>query len=115
MKWIVLIISCLALSGCQAMIYGTATDFNQLTLGMTKSEVVAVLGSPVSVGANADTGEETLVYKRMRHAISDWPRLYLVTLRDGKLIRYGEAPVSPTDGGGGRRLAIEVMPGVWSY
>lgn len=57
---------------------------------MTKPEVIAVLGSPVSVSADGDRGEEYLVYKRMKHAISEWPRTYLVTFREGKVVKYGE-------------------------
>lgn len=78
------------LSGCQAVIYGTASDFQGVELGMTKSQVIQVLGTPISVSANADTGEEQLIYKRMKHAISEWPRTYEVTLRNGKVVRFGE-------------------------
>jgi hypothetical protein len=79
-----------ALIGCQAMIYGTAADFEKLSLGMTKAQVIGVLGRPVSVSADSDTGEESLAYKRMKHAVSEWPRTYLVTLRNGKVVKYGE-------------------------
>ena len=78
------------LCGCQAMIYGTASDFENISIGMTKAEVIKVLGSPVSVSADEDKGEEYLIYKRMKHAISAWPRTYSVTLRNGKVIKYGE-------------------------
>jgi len=80
----------LFLPGCQAIVYGTATDFEKLSLGMTKSEVINILGSPVSVSADGDKGEEYLIYKRMKHAISEWPRTYTVTLRGGKVVKYGE-------------------------
>ena len=53
------------LTGCQAAIYGTASDFEGLSLGMTKAEVIRVLGSPVAVHADGDEGEEYLIYKRM--------------------------------------------------
>lgn len=72
------------------MVYGTAADFNNLSIGMSKSQVIDELGSPVSTSANADTGEETLVYKRMKHAISEWPRTYTVTLRNNEVVSYGE-------------------------
>lgn len=78
------------LAGCQAMIYGTASDFEKLQLGMTKPEVIAAIGTPVSVEADADKGEEVMVYKRMKHAISEWSRTYAVVLRNGKVVRYGE-------------------------
>ena len=78
------------LAGCQAIIYGTASDFEKVQLGMTKAEVIAAIGSPVSVEADADKGEEVMVYKRMKHAISEWARTYAVVLRNGKVVRYGE-------------------------
>lgn len=78
------------LTGCQAIIYGTASDFEKISLGMTKEQVIQTLGSPVSVSADGDKGEEFLIYKRMKHAISEWPRTYSVTLRDGKVVKYGE-------------------------
>ncbi len=78
------------LIGCQAIVYGTASDFNGLSLGMTKQQVIQVLGNPTSVGMDGDKGEEYLIYKRMKHAISEWPRTYQVTLRGGKVVRWGE-------------------------
>jgi outer membrane protein assembly factor BamE (lipoprotein component of BamABCDE complex) len=84
------VIALIFLGGCQAMVYGTAADFNKISLGMAKEQVIKVLGSPVSVSADADKGEEYLIYKRMKHAISEWPRTYMVTLRNGKVVKYGE-------------------------
>lgn len=78
------------LAGCQAAIYGTASDLEGLSLGMTKAEVIKVLGSPVAVHADGDKGEEYLIYKRMKHVISDWARTYQVTLRNGRVVKYGE-------------------------
>jgi outer membrane protein assembly factor BamE (lipoprotein component of BamABCDE complex) len=78
------------LTGCQALVYGTASDFEKVSLGMSKAQVIEVLGSPVSVSADGDKGEEYLIYKRMKHAISEWPRTYAVTLRGGKVVKYGE-------------------------
>ena len=57
---------------------------------MTKADVIKEIGNPVSIAADADKGEEYLVYKRMKHAVSEWPRTYMVTLRDGKVVKYGE-------------------------
>lgn len=42
------------LTGCQAMPYGTAADIAKIPLGITKAEVVQILGAPVSVGAAGD-------------------------------------------------------------
>lgn len=86
----ILLLAVATLVGCQAMVYGTASDFERISLGMTKSQVTGVLGSPVSVSADGDKKEEYLIYKRMKHAISEWPRTYSVTLRDGKVVKYGE-------------------------
>ncbi len=80
----------LLLTGCQALIYGTASDFNRLSLGMSKDDVLMLLGTPIAASADATTGEESFIYKRMKHAISEWPRTYIVTFKDGKLIRFGE-------------------------
>ncbi|MDC5758547.1 outer membrane protein assembly factor BamE [Vibrio europaeus] len=79
-----------SLTGCQAAIYGTASDFMDIDIGMSESQVMEVLGSPVSKSVNPDTGLMTLEYKKMRHAISDWARMYQVTFKDGKVIGYGE-------------------------
>ncbi|RZB34656.1 MAG: hypothetical protein SRB1_00424 [Desulfobacteraceae bacterium Eth-SRB1] len=80
----------LLLAGCQAAIYGTATEFNKLSLEMTKTQVIKALGEPVSVSVDGDKDEEYLVYKKMKHAISAWPRTYMVTLRNGKVVKWGE-------------------------
>lgn len=76
--------------GCQAMVYGTASDMNKLSIGMTKTEVIKTIGEPVSTSMDGDKHEELLIYKRMKHAVSEWPRTYQVTLRDGKVIKWGE-------------------------
>jgi len=89
-KKLVAVAAAIFLAGCQAMVYGTASDFEKISLGMTKEQVIQTLGSPVSVSADGDKGEEYLIYKRMKHAISEWPRTYSVTLRGGKVIKYGE-------------------------
>lgn len=84
------LLASLFLVGCQAMIYGTASDFEKVSIGMTKTQVFEVLGSPAASHADGDKGEEYLIYKRMKHAISDWPRTYSVTLRGGRVVKYGE-------------------------
>ena len=89
LRWIAVAAS-LFLASCQAVVYGTATDFEKIHLGMTKAEVIAAIGRPVAVSADGDRGEETLVFKRMKHAVSAWPRTYAVTLRDGVVVKFGE-------------------------
>ena len=87
---IIIVVFATLLAGCQAIVYGTASDFEKISLGMSKAQVVEVLGSPVSISADGDKGEEYLIYKRMKLAISEWPRTYAVTLRGGKVVKYGE-------------------------
>lgn len=78
------------LSGCQAIAYGTAADFNQLQTGMGREGVEQRLGSPLSTEANAERREERLIYKRMS-SVSSWaPTYYDVLLRDGKVVEFGE-------------------------
>ena len=84
------VVALIFLAGCQEMVFGTASDFEKISLGMTKAQVIQTLGSPVSVSADGDKGEEYLIYKRMKNAILEWPRTYSVTLRDGKVVKYGE-------------------------
>lgn len=74
------------------MVYGTASDFNNLRVGMSKSEVVMTLGNPDATSANGDTKEETLVYRKMRGVVSWAPRLFDVKLKDGKVTSWGEHP-----------------------
>jgi hypothetical protein len=85
-----LTVTSLFLTGCQAVIYGTASDFKRLKLGMTKAEVISAIGTPVSISADGDKNEEYLIYKRMKHMISEWPRTYSVTLRNDHVVKYGE-------------------------
>lgn len=84
-----LVLSATTLSGCQ-VIYGMSADFAKISLGMTKAQIIEILGQPVSVAADADKDEESLIYKRMKHFFSEWPRTYEVVLRSGKVVRYGE-------------------------
>lgn len=86
---VLILLATATLSGCH-IIYGTAADFAKISLGMTKAQVIDVLGTPVAVSADADKGEERLVYKRMKHALSEYPRTYEVVLRGGQVVRFGE-------------------------
>lgn len=79
-----------ALSACQAMVYGTASGFDKLQIGMTKDQVIDAVGEPVATEAEGDRHEEYLIYKKMKHAVSAWPRTYKVTLRDGHVVKWGE-------------------------
>ena len=83
------ILAASTLSSCH-IIYGTAADFAEISLGMNKAQVIEILGAPIGVSADADKNEEALIYKRMKHVLSEYPRTYEVVLRDGKVVRYGE-------------------------
>ena len=72
------------------MVYGTASDFDKLAVGMSKEQVIKILGHPVSTGADGDKNEEYLEFKKMRHTVSEWPRMFQVTLRNGKVVKWGE-------------------------
>lgn len=79
----------LSLVGCQDAMHGTGEDIAKVTLGMTKPQVINVLGKPSSVGG--DDSVEKLYYRKMGH-VTDWePTSYEVVFKDGKVIRYGEA------------------------
>lgn len=82
----------LTLVGCQALAYGTAADFNNVHLGMTREEVVSKLGQPLSTEANSERHEQRLVYKRMASVTSWGPSYYSVLIRNGKVVEFGERP-----------------------
>jgi hypothetical protein len=73
---------------CQAMMYGTASRLNDISVGMPKTEAVEKLGTPDSTYAH--DGVEFLIYKWMKTTIDWWPKYYYVKLIDGKVNSYGE-------------------------
>jgi len=84
MRNAILFCSCLFIMGC--VTFTTAT--NKLNLGMSKQEVIGVLGQPSSIKANDNT--EILEYM-----LSDNRRgvlvQYWVTLKDGRVVQYGNS------------------------
>jgi SmpA / OmlA family len=88
LKLLTLISLVFTLCGCQSMIYGRASDTDQLKLGMTKAQVIEVMGSPVST--EVDEHQERLIFKKMKHTVSMWPRTFEVTLRDNAVVKWGE-------------------------
>jgi len=74
----------LCLSGC-----ATASRMNRVSLGLTKSEVVAKMGTPASTAAKDNT--EYLIYmlapRGGAYARETYP--YFVRLRGGKVDAYG--------------------------
>jgi hypothetical protein len=85
-----LLVGWLALSGCAS----TAHKLNEVSVGMTKSEVLAKLGSPNSTRANE--GVEYLVYKLRDRVELDPIKAqsigedYFVQLKDGRVVSYGK-------------------------
>lgn len=90
MKFFIAPVCLLLICGCQAIIYGTASQFENINIGMNKEEVISVLGRPSAFEADGSRNEEVFVYKKMRHAISELPRTYKVVFKEGKVIKYGE-------------------------
>lgn len=86
MKKIGIIILCLVLAGCIT----TAAKMNDLRLGMTKAQVIAVMGTPSST--KAKSGVEILEYylKPDTHRLGIWEQ-YWITLENGKVVQYGKA------------------------
>lgn len=78
------------LTGCQTMMYGKASDLEKLSPGMTKAQVIDTIGSPVATSFDGEKNEEHLLFKKMKGVISWEPKVYDVTFRDGKVLRWGE-------------------------
>ena len=86
MKKIIFLLLCLGLFGC-----ATAYRMNSVSLGMSKEQVLEVMGEPVSTSA-AIGGMEYLNYKLYETRLDrfhDISTPYTVYLQDGKVISYG--------------------------
>ena len=57
---------------------------------MSKAEVIDEVGEPAETKADGDKGEEYLIYRKMKHSSDAYPTRVVVTLRNGKVIRWGE-------------------------
>lgn len=75
-------IALFSLSAC-----ATASVINKISLGMTKPEVLKVMGNPVSVSAHGDT--EYLNYRLKETDAYDFRWPYFVRLVNGKVDAYG--------------------------
>lgn len=108
-RTILIVTSAVLIAGCA----GTAVKTSELSLGMTKAEVIAKMGSPAS--SRATDGVEYLIY-RLTPGMSDSkaagcaalglitfgmsyskddcsggkPEDYFAQFRDGKLVSYGK-------------------------
>lgn len=78
------------LAGCMAMIHGTADQLDKISVGMSRADVVKVLGPPKTVSANG--GVEYLQYRWVKTVIAtdaNWPDDYYVAVKNGKVSAYG--------------------------
>jgi len=82
-----LLIALAVLAGC-----ATASKTNGLSLGMTKAQVLAVMGQPASTAADSDV--EVLRYQLSatgHEAFHHRTEEYFVRLESGKVVRFGKA------------------------
>lgn len=73
-----------------AAIFGTADQLNQLSLGMSKEDVIKKLGPPKSTAA-AD-GIEYMQYRWVKTVIAadgNFPEDYYVAIRNGRVVSFG--------------------------
>ncbi len=85
-KILVLLLLCFGLMGCQTL----AQKINSVSLGMSKDEVINIMGQPVSTCAIE--GKEYLNYKLFEYGGSlgsGEPVPYFVRIKDGKVDAYG--------------------------
>ena len=76
--------------GCKAPGHLVAGDASKIRVGMTKEELVKVLGKPDNV--YADGTNETLIYILERPWWQDIP--YQVRIVDNKVASYGDPKIS---------------------
>jgi hypothetical protein len=72
------------LTGCM-----TSSDLNKLQIGMTKEQVIAILGQPDSTSAQANVEYLTYYLEADGIASYDRERAYMVRLVDGKVESFG--------------------------
>lgn len=80
-----------SLTGCMAMIFGTADQLNKVSVGMTRDEVIHTLGEPKSISASGDL--EYLQYRWVKTVIAadgNFPDDYFIAIRNGRVVSYGK-------------------------
>lgn len=85
MKFVVLLILCAFVSSC-----ATAAKMNQVSIGMSKDDVMKVMGAPASLSADGDV--ELLnyaLYETDQDAHNHHSTPYYVKIKDGKVAGYG--------------------------
>ena len=80
---IIIMVILIALTGC-----ATTTKMNKVSIGMTKNEVIEIMGKPESTAGIGK--EETLRYNLYNVSI-DMYEEYWVVLHNGKVYKYGRA------------------------
>lgn len=89
MKWLLTFAVVLMLVGCKT----TESRFKRVTPGMTRTEVVQILGQPKTT--SDVKGVEILNYN-IRETINDWYTIpYYVRLKDGIVIDAGRRGTYP--------------------
>jgi hypothetical protein len=79
------------LTGCMAMIHGTADQLNQISIGMTREDAIKILGAPKSISAKQEV--EYLQYQWVKTVIAtdaNWPDDYFVAIKSGKVAGFGK-------------------------
>jgi hypothetical protein len=87
-RFLVALAAALPLAGCQAVMYGTASDFNQISIGMTRAEVIQRLGKPSAISASPPV--EYLIYRKMAAVAAYWPDDYYVEIQAGHVASFGQ-------------------------
>lgn len=86
MKTLFMVFSLLILTGCAT----TSQKTNLLSVGMTKQEVVQIMGTPKSTSAQNNT--EFLLYDEYENQTQiylDEPSEYFIKISNGKVVSYG--------------------------
>ncbi len=85
MKYRLLLAIIIFISGC-----ANAYKINNVSLGMTKAQVIEVMGRPNSTLAKGDIEYLSyLLYETDEQASYDWPTNYFIRIIDGKVESYG--------------------------
>lgn len=81
----VIIIASLMTTGCATT---SAKRLNEISVGMTKSEVIQILGNPESVSGN---GSQELFLYTLSNSFTnaEWNSTYAVQFVEGRVVRYG--------------------------
>jgi len=92
-------ITIITLSGCVDTLrplYDDAAKMNNLSVGMTKAQMIEILGTPVSTSARGDV--ECADYTLLPHSTDyhrSFPSQYSVILVNGKITEYQEESCCP--------------------